>query len=411
MNELLLAQIPLFADLPLAELRALLNSLEVFESELGALLCREGDPSDSFFIVVDGELEVLMAAGSPEEMLLNTIGPGEYFGEMGLLMPGGERSASVRARSKVVSLVMRQHEFNELLRRQPMLAYSMVRVLSERLDATNTATFQDLTEKNRQLQQAYDELKAAQEQLIEKERLERELQVAARIQTSILPEALPVCPACDFGARMVPARMVGGDFYDVFPLSETRFGVVIGDVADKGVPSAIFMARSHALIAAEAARGGDPAAVLRQVNLTLTHIEKSTQFVTAIYGIIDAETGEFDYVRAGHESPLLLHPDGHVERIPHQNGQPLGLFEGIVLDENKIRLEPGASLLLYTDGLTDCRDPQGTPFGLERVKDVLRDMPGVSGQGICDRILLALREFQQGAPQDDDVTLVALHVG
>ncbi|MEW5830905.1 MAG: SpoIIE family protein phosphatase [Chloroflexota bacterium] len=410
MNELLLAQIPLFADLPLAELRALLSSLEVLESEPGALLCREGDPSDSFFIVVDGELEVLMAAGSPEEMLLNMIGPGEYFGEMGLLVPGGQRSASVRARSKVVSLALRQSEFAELLRRQPMLAYAMVRVLSERLDATNTATFQDLTEKNRQLQLAYDELKAAQEQLVEKERLERELQVAARIQTSILPETLPACPACDFGALMVPARMVGGDFYDVFPLGDDRFGVVIGDVADKGVPSAIFMARAHALIAAEAARGGDPAAVLRQVNLTLTHIEKSTQFVTAIYGIIEAATGDFACVRAGHEPPLLLHPDGRVERIPHKTGQPLGLFEGIILDENMIRLEPGASLLLYTDGLTDCRDPQGTPFGLDRVKDVFRDMPGQSGQEICDRILLALREFQQGAPQDDDVTLVALHV-
>ncbi len=411
MNELLLAQIPLFSDLPLAELRALLDSLEVLESEAGALLCREGEPSDSFFIVVDGELEVLMAAGSPEELLLNTIGPGEYFGEMGLLMPGGERSASVRARSRVVILVMRQRDFNALLNRQPMLAYSMVRVLSERLDSTNTATFQDLTEKNRQLQDAYDELKSAQEQLIEKERLERELQVAARIQTSILPEALPACPACDFGAHMVPARMVGGDFYDVFPLSETRFGVVIGDVADKGVPSAIFMARAHALIAAEAARGGDPAAVLRQVNLTLTHIEKATQFVTAIYGIMDADTGDFSYVRAGHEPPLLLHPDGSIERIPHKIGQPLGLFEGILLDENRIHLEPGASLLLYTDGLTDCRDPQGEPFGLEKVKDVLKDMPGRSGQEMCDRILLSLRDYQQGAPQDDDVTLVALHVG
>lgn len=410
MNEQLLAQIPLFSDLPLAELRNLLQSLEVLEAEPGMLLCKEGDPSDSFFIIVDGELEVLMAAGSPEELHLNTLSHGEYFGEMGLLMPGGQRSASVRARSRVVILVMRQSDFNELLRRQPMLAYSMVRVLSERLDATNTATFQDLTEKNRQLQQAYDELKTAQGQLIEKERLERELQVAARIQTSILPDALPACPACDFGARMVPARMVGGDFYDVFPLSETRYGVVIGDVADKGVPSAIFMARAHALIAAEAARGGDPVDVLHQVNLTLTQIEKSSQFVTAIYGIIDAAAGDFSYVRAGHEPPLLLRPSGSIERIPHKVGQPLGLFEGIILDENRIHLEPGASLLLFTDGLTDCRDPQGVPFGLERVKDILKDMRGQSGQEICDHVLLALKAYLQEAPQDDDVTLVALHL-
>ena len=144
----------------------------------------------------------------------------------------------------------------------------MVSVLSQRLDNTNVSTFRDLTEKNRQLQKAFDELKAAQEQLIEKERLERELKVAADIQMSILPDVLPVHEAFDFGGRILPARQVGGDFYDVFFLDEDKIGVLIGDVADKGVPSAIFMARAHALIIAEADSATSPGEVLRMVKQT-----------------------------------------------------------------------------------------------------------------------------------------------
>ena len=232
------------------------------------ILCREGEAGEHFYVIVNGELEILRAAETHEELLLNVIGTGQYVGEMSLLMPGGLRTATARARTPPPCWSMSRAEFDDLLKRFPLLAYSMVRVSSERLDATNTSTFRDLTEKNRQLQQAYDDLKAAQEQIIEKERLERELQVAAEIQTSILPDVLPVNPRFSFGARIDPARKVGGDFYDVFPVGENRIAVLIGDVADKGVPSAIFMARVHALIMAEADSDLTPDGVLRKVNST-----------------------------------------------------------------------------------------------------------------------------------------------
>src|SRR5512142_2626828 len=169
---------------------------------------------------------------------------------MSLIHPGGVRSASSRARGDVVLLSMSRTQFKDLLIRHPELAKSMVSVLSQRLVNTNVQTFRGLTEKNRQLQKAFDELKAAQEQLIEKERMERELKVAADIQMSILPDVLPSNDKFGFGGRILPARQVGGDFYDIFALDEDRIGVLIGDVADKGVPSAIFMARAHALIIA-----------------------------------------------------------------------------------------------------------------------------------------------------------------
>ena len=196
----LLSKIPLFADLPTDELERLQNTFQVRYLKPNEILFREGKTGEHFYVVLKGELQILLGEGTDDEMLLNTLGPGEYLGEMALVIPGGERSASARANKESILLSMSRSEFAALLERFPKLAHGMVRVLSERLDATNDATFKDLTEKNRQLQKAYDELKAAQEQLIEKERLERELQVAADIQLSILPDVLPAPPRYDFGA-------------------------------------------------------------------------------------------------------------------------------------------------------------------------------------------------------------------
>jgi serine phosphatase RsbU (regulator of sigma subunit) len=304
---------------------------------------------------------------------------------------------------------MSRHQFRELLQRHPELAQPMLNVLSQRLDNTNVATFRDLSEKNRQLQQAFDELKAAQVQLIEKERLERELKVAADIQMSILPDILPMHAAYDFGGRILPARQVGGDFYDVFVLGDNQLGVLIGDVADKGVPSAIFMARAHALIIAEADGASTPGEVLRMVNKHITRLEKSTQFVTALYGVLNTLTGEFSYARAGHEPPLLLTENGEVHRLPHQPGMALGLWEDIALDEYSLFLPKGSLLVMFTDGMTDCRNPKGEPFGLERIKATVSELRSISAQASCDGLLAKLISYQDGSKQDDDVTLLAVH--
>lgn len=409
MNTNLLSKIPLFSALPTNELEHLQKMLKVKHLQPGEVLFQEGERGEHFYILTDGELEILLGAGTKEELLLNALGPGEYLGEMSLIVPGGERTATARARQEASLLVMSRDEFNALIEEYPTLAQSMVRVLSKRLDSTNYATFRDLTEKNRQLQKAYDELKAAQEQLIEKERLERELEVAANIQISILPDVLPAPPKFDFGARIDPARQVGGDFYDIFRISDNKVAVLIGDVADKGVPSAIFMARAHALIAAEAETYENPSEVLRKANAHITRLEKTTQFVTVLYGILNVENGEFQYARAGHEPPLMLHPDGSVERIPHKTGMALGLWEDIALDEQTITLPSGTTLLLYTDGMTDCRDPNGVPFGLEGIQRSLSICPTSSAQVVCDFLLQTLKDYQQGSKQDDDVTLVAVH--
>ncbi len=408
MNESAFLNIPLFQDIPADELVKMVSELPVEIYEPGMYLFRDGDPGENLYVVKEGHLEVLLGADSPDEMLLKICGPGEYVGEMGLILVDGKRTATIRAKDEVQTWVMSRARFTQVLQRWPVIAYSMVNILSERLDATNNASFRDLAEKNHALQKAYDELKAAQAQLIEKERLERELQVAADIQLSILPDVLPDVQGFDFGARILPARRVGGDFYDVFKLHEGQAGIVIGDVADKGVPAALFMARAHAFIMAEADIGTSAADVLNLANRHITQVQKSAQFVTALYGILDVASCDFGYARAGHEPPLLLRPDGMVERIPHSPGMSLGLWEIIKLDEKVIHFEPGSILLLYTDGMTDCRDPNGTPFGIERTKSALGGMAGLSAQQVCDRLLETLMAYQNGAGQDDDVTLVAI---
>jgi len=409
MSTNLLARIPFFIDLPDSELARMASELNVVNLKSGELLFREGDPGEHLYIVVSGQLEIVMGPGKENEIVLNIVREEEYIGEMSLIQPDGHRTTSARARGDVVLLSMSRAQFKDLLHRHPELARSMVSVLSQRLVHTNVQTVTVLTEKNRQLQNAYDELKAAQEQLIEKERLERELQVAAEIQMSILPDVLPLHAHFDFGGRILPARQVGGDFYDVFDLGNNKIGVLIGDVADKGVPSAIFMARAHALIIAEADNSTSPGEVLRKVNTHITRLEKSTQFVTALYGVLDTTSNEFSYARAGHEPPLLLESNNTVQRLPYKPGMALGLWENIALDENSLTLPKGSLLVMYTDGMTDCRDPKGEPFGIERIKDTLADLKSASAQGKCDQLIENLAAYQGGSKQDDDVTLVAIH--
>ena len=409
MNPDLLVNVPLFRGLPASELEHLADTLRVLDVLPGTVLFQEEEVGNELFIVITGQIEVAKGMNTPEEKILKTIGPGEYVGEMSLLMPQGHRSAGARAKDRARLWVMTRADFDGLLHRQPRLAYNMVKVLSERLADSDTVAFRDLVEKNRQLQKAYDELKAAQAQIIEKERLERELQVAAGIQTSILPRTLPKIAGFEFGAHMDPARVVGGDFYDVFPLDDDRIGVLIGDVADKGVPSALFMARTHALITSEALRGGAPGAVLRHVNLYLTRLEQTDLFVTVIYGILDRRTGELAFARAGHELPLLVNASGTVTELPHDRGMPIGVFPEFDLDEQSVRLVPGDTLLLYTDGLNDCRGPQGESFGRERLHKAFRDMAGKEAQATCDTLVKTLMAYCGGADQDDDVTLVSIH--
>jgi len=400
----------LFHGLPSGELRQLAEVLHPRVAPIDTLLFREGEPGDYLFIIGEGQVAVIKALGTPGERVVALRGPGEIIGEMSLFALDGTRSASVRTTCPSFLLELRQADFHELLERQPRLANEVVRVLSERLTSHENRTILELTEINLQLHKAYESLKAAQAELVEKERLERELELARQIQMSVLPDAPPACQGCQFAARIEPARAVGGDFFDFISLGKGRFGVVVGDVTDKGMPAAIFMAQTYALLHAEAGRTSSPQRALLRVNQHLLGMNARGLFATILYGILDTQKRQFSYARAGHEMPILYSPGEGARLLPHQDGQPVGILDDPVFDQCTVDLPPGGALLLYTDGVSDQVNPDGERFGVERLVETVGRYPGPTAEAICDGILRLVDEFSGGAPRFDDVTLVALKI-
>ncbi len=409
-KETLISQVPLFSSLPRDEIRHLAQTLRSCELAAGELLFEEGEKGERFYIVLEGELEIIKALGSPDERLLALRGVGTFIGEMGLMLQDGLRTASVRARSRSKLLEMTRADYNDLLQRRPTLAYEMVRVLIRRLEQSESATIRDLREKNIQLTLAYQELEAAQAQIIEKEKLERELEVAREIQLGILPRSLPQRPDILFDARITPTRAVGGDFYDFIPLGDETIGVAVGDVSDHGVASALFMALTVALLRAEAQRSSHLPQVLQNVNRQLLGMNEANMFVTVLYGELNCTTRQFNYVRAGHELPIVL--NGRGEFIPQNKGQgmPLGLYDNPDLDEQTIVLGANDTLLLYTDGATDAFDTHGERFGKERLEKALREVRQASVDGLCQSLLSLIQSYSGDVPQYDDITLLSLHI-
>ncbi len=407
MEALLVSRIPLFASLSPEERRQVLNMLKLKEFPPGTVIVREGEVGYCFYIILEGEVEIVKAMSTADERPLGTRGSGQFLGEMSLFNPDGLRTASVRAKSAVMLLEMSHNDFQVILHQFPKLAQDLLRVMSLRLRDANEATLRDLREKNRQLAEAYQELVAAQAQIIEKEKLERELQLAREIQMAYLPRELPELEGFDFGARMLPARAVGGDFYDFIPLEGGLLGIVVADVADKGVPAAIMMALSRSILRAEANGSTSPGNTLRAVNGHVLEMNESGLFVTAIYGLLDHSRRTFSYARAGHEFPILIEPGGRITAVPSGPGQPVGILPDPYMDEQTLLLPPGSTLLIFTDGLSDSMNAQGEFFGPERLQQSM-DLSKASAQEICDSLIGTIKEFQGSNAQFDDMTLVVI---
>lgn len=414
-TEMMLARVPLFNTLPESEIQRMATSLNTREVKDRTVLFHEGDSGEHFYILREGEIQVVKSIDTPDERVIDILHRGSFIGEMGLLNPDGKRTASIRAHGAATLWEMTRADFDGLLMRHPYLAYEMVRVLSNRLTDAHNNAMASLIEKNRALEQAnadlaqaYQELQAAQAQLIEKEKLERELQLAAEIQLSILPRQLPELQGFSFGAAIAPARHVGGDLYDFIPLSADTLAIVIGDVSDKGVPAAIFMAQTHALIRSEARQNLAPRATLERVNKFLLEMNASGLFVTVLYGILDRPSREFHYARAGHELPLVREPDGTIFTPPQGQGAPLGIFDFVVADEGVLVLPPDSTMLLITDGVTEAMNAAREQFGSERIQTLLAQEASADAQKLCVDYLEAISKFRGDAPVHDDITLVAI---
>jgi sigma-B regulation protein RsbU (phosphoserine phosphatase) len=404
----IIRRVPLFSNLPPAEIEALAATLTEKTYPAQTVLFREDERGDRFYIVVEGVIEIIKAMDTPDERILEIRDMGEFIGEMSLLSRDGLRTASARVQTHSRLLELARADFESLLSREPTIVYEMLRALSERLGVAQDKALQELIEKNRQLTRAYEELKAAQAQIIEKEILDRELHQANEIQQSMLPSALPQITGYDIGALMIPAREVGGDFYDAFPLGDDYLGLVVGDVSGKGIPAALYMAMTTRLLRAEAGNGISPETTLQCVNAHLLDMNIKQMFVTILYGILEKSTGKFTYVRAGHEYPLVCDPVGKVLPVEKSRGLPLGLFDQPLLEVLSTHMLPGCTLVIYSDGITEAENDREEFFGTTGLEAVLPGLLAESAQGLCDRLVESIAKFSGDVPQSDDITVLIL---
>jgi PAS domain S-box-containing protein len=255
-----------------------------------------------------------------------------------------------------------------------------------------------------------EQLKAAmakqQQEAQQRQRIEQELRVARLIQQTLLPKSAPELGGYQIAAYYRPAREVGGDFYDFLDLEDGRLGLIVGDASGKGIPAALVMANTRGMLRAGAQISDSPSEVLERVNNTLYPDIPPNMFVTCLAALLDCRAGRLQYANAGHDPPYLRHADGVSEEL-RATGMPLGLMPNMSYEQKEITLEPGGSVLLYSDGLVEAHDPKGEMFGFPRMQGFVGAHPG--GATLIDFLLAELERFTgEEWEQEDDITLLTL---
>ena len=245
----------------------------------------------------------------------------------------------------------------------------------------------------------------------ERERVIAELDMARSIQAGQLPSVFPAFPdrkEFDIYASMIPAREVGGDFYDFFFIDDDHLALVIADVSGKGVPAALFMMMSRIIISNYAMMGLSPAEVLRRSNDTIFRNNKEHMFVTAWFGIYEVSTGRVVAANAGHEYPVLRNPRGEYSFILDTHGFVLGGMENQTYEEYTFILQKGCTLVVYTDGYPEAMDSKGKMYGKERLKEALNRMPDADPKMLSEHALKSVMNYVGEAEQFDDLTMLIL---
>ncbi len=240
--------------------------------------------------------------------------------------------------------------------------------------------------------------------------IKQELEVARQVQDAVQPKALPDTETHQVSALILPAREIGGDFYDYFYLDDSHLGIVIADVAGKGVPAALFTMVTRALLKASLQSFRSPSHCLSLVNDLVCEDNEACTFITLFFGVLDFGVGKFEYSNAGHNPPRLIHPNGELEELPTTGNLVLGILAGHEFNDTQIQLNPGDTLFLYTDGVTEAEDARSEEFGEERLDRKLSEMSSGSVQEIAEGVMLAVREFVADAPQSDDITCLAVRL-
>lgn len=248
------------------------------------------------------------------------------------------------------------------------------------------------------------------EETSSRERLESELNIAQEIQQGLLPPppAKTLRSQVDLGATMVPAKEVGGDLYDYLLLPDGRLLFAIGDVSDKGMPAALFMAGTCTLIRAIAETESDTAVIMSRINNLLSANNPNLMFVTLIVGMLDLNTGRLEWANAGHSPLCVLQPSGELRLLEGRSGPACGVQEGLCYRSHEATLQVGEVLIGYTDGVTEAVGPRNEQYGEHRLYAALPPLAGSDCVAVLDAILERVHEFVEDTPQSDDITLLAI---
>jgi phosphoserine phosphatase RsbU/P len=253
-------------------------------------------------------------------------------------------------------------------------------------------------------------LQTVADEVAKRERLNREVEIAREVQERLFPQKLPVISGLDYAGHCRPALGVGGDYYDFLALPKGNLGIAIGDVSGKGIAAALMMASLQASLRSEATRAPENlAAAVANVNRLVYEASASNRYATFFYGQYDPAQGKFDFVNAGHNSPMLLHrgDGGKVTRL-EPGGTVVGLIENVQYQQGSVQISPGDLLVAFTDGISEAMNLEDEEWGEERLLDSIRGCPAKTAQELLEYVFAAATQFAGAAPQHDDMTLVVL---
>ena len=252
------------------------------------------------------------------------------------------------------------------------------------------------------------QMNMVEERTKEKEKFEQELKIAHEIQKSFLPFKTPNVKGYNIAGVNMPAREVGGDFYDFIDLGDNKTGVVIADVSGKGVPAALFMAISKTLVRVNAKRIMNPVEAILETNSILLEESDSGMFVTLFYGIIDLENNTMSYVNAGHNPPILLHKENMAMTLLQAKGIPIGVKDEMNLELKEIDLKQNELVFLYTDGVIEAVNEKNEEFGLETIEKLITSHSDSKPEDIIESVLFEVKQFAGKRDQHDDITMIII---
>lgn len=289
------------------------------------------------------------------------------------------------------------------------------RILQKKLKRSeiNRTHLGEVNEKNQNfLAKTLVELEEANETIkTQHKRMERELSVGHEIQMSMLPLIFPAFPnRTEFTiyAKLIPAREVGGDFYDFYLLDDEHICFCVADVSEKGVPAALFMAVAKTLIKSRSFDDSSPASIITHVNDEMASDNPSCMFVTLFIGILNIKTGEMTFTNAGHNPPFVVRSGGQVERLGQRHGPVVGAVEGVVYEESELDLAPGDYLFMYTDGITEAMDPEKNLYSEDRLVCYLEALGEDGIEDVVGGIITEVEKFGETTEQADDQTVLAV---